>query len=99
VVHFIADLWLHFSCGFSCWVILWIVAFSGPACEVVKYLETAMDCGRCAGGHEVLTNVNHSFQIASIKKSTISKCHVNCSCHHSVRNNVIHRNIWLGQQT
>jgi len=54
VVHFIADLWLHFSCGFSCWVILWIVAFSGPACEVVKYLETAMDCGRCAGGHEVL---------------------------------------------
>ena len=73
----VAKLRFCFNRFFSCWVILQIVVFGGPACEVVQNSKATMDWGWCAGECEVVANDSHNFRMATIEKATVTKCHVN----------------------
>jgi len=72
-------LWL-----FSCWIIVQIMAFNGPAGELVQNSKVTIDCYQCAGGFEIVANDSHIFQLDAIETATITKCcvHSNCNPNH-----------------
>jgi len=75
----VAKFWLCFYSIVALFllIILHIVAFNGFAYEVVHSRKAIMYCGRRAGRCQVVVNVVHNFQMATVEKNTYTKCSVN----------------------